>query len=59
MGDFNTPLLVFDKLGGLPPNVESRQHLADLIRDLALLDVDPGHVNLPGPIGELVWSTFR
>ena len=42
MRDFNTPLLETKKLGGLPPDVESRQHLANLIRDLALVDVDLG-----------------
>ena len=42
MGDFNTPLLASDKLGGFPPDVKSRQHLAGMIRDLALLDVDLG-----------------
>ena len=41
-GDFNTPFLISDKLRGLPPDGESRQHLADLIRDLALLDMDRG-----------------
>lgn len=42
MRDFNISLLASEKLGGLPPDVESRQYLADLIRDLALLDVDLG-----------------
>lgn len=42
LGDFNNPLLATKKLGGLPPDLESRQHLADMIRDLALLDVELG-----------------
>ena len=40
MGDFNTPFLASEKLGWLLLYVESRWNLVDLIRDLALLDVD-------------------
>lgn len=40
MGYFNTPLLATEKFGGLPPDLESCQHLANLIKDLALLDVE-------------------
>ena len=40
MGDFNTPLRVTKKLGGHPPNLESTQDLANMINDLALVDVE-------------------
>ena len=40
MGDFNTPLRATTKSGGLPLDLDSRQHLVDMINDLALMDVD-------------------
>ena len=40
--DFNTPLLASEKKGWLPHDVDSRKHLANLIMDLALVDVDFG-----------------
>ena len=42
MGDFNTPLMVSEKLGGLPSNLERRKHLANMINDLVLMDVELG-----------------
>ena len=40
LGDFNTPLEDKDKMGGLPPDWESKQDLSNFINDLALLDLD-------------------
>ena len=40
MGDFNTPLMDEEKLGGLAPDWESKMDLSNFINSLALLDVD-------------------
>lgn len=52
LGDFNTPLVDGEKMGGLPPDLESKQDLANFINNLTLLDLD-----LLG--GSFTWSNQR
>ena len=52
MGDFNTPLVDEEKLGGLAPDWESKQDLSNFINSLAFLDLD-----LVG--GSFTWSNKR
>ena len=39
MGDFNTPLVVEDKMGGLTPDWECKEDLSSFINGLAFLDL--------------------